>query len=116
MLCRTDRVDGAEITKNRIPTKIRKEAFAIMSNMGLEDIVKNRNYKKFRETVLQLRQKHGSAFLDEFTIEDIMFDSQSMCFRLKEICLDHGNFQGTNFLWEQFSWGQISGQISGQIF
>ena len=51
-----------------------------MTNMGLEENVKNRNYKKFRETILQLRQKHGSAFLDEFTIEDIIFDSQSMCF------------------------------------
>ena len=69
-----------EITKNRIPTKIRKEAFIIMSNMGLEENVKQRNYRKFRDTVLQLRQKHGSAFLDQMTIEDIMFDSQSMCF------------------------------------
>ena len=71
-----------EITKTRIPPKIRIEAFNIMSSMELPKLTQNRNFKRFREMVYEMRKKQGSnMILNEMTIEDLIFQPEMISFR-----------------------------------
>ena len=57
--------------QSKFSVKFRKDVFFRMDELGMSNEQKTRNYRRFRDLVLQHKKKHGDDFLTQFSCEDV---------------------------------------------
>ena len=60
-----------ESAQSKLSVKFRKDVYSRMEQLGMSEEQKSRNFRRFRDLVLQLKKKHGEGFLAEFKSEDV---------------------------------------------
>ena len=70
-----------EIQKSKFTVKFRKEVDAMMEELGMSKEQKHRNFRRFREKVCQMKKKHGSTIVGEFTAQDIIVSRECITFK-----------------------------------
>ena len=60
-----------EVCKSKFSVKFRKEIYARMDGLNMTKDQKFRNFRRFRDLVLDMKKKYGEGFLDQFDVDDV---------------------------------------------
>ena len=67
--------------QSKFSVKFRKDVYSRMDQLNMSEEQKSRNFRRFRDLVLQLKKKHGEGFLAEFKSEDVNVSRDLISFK-----------------------------------
>jgi len=70
-----------EVSKTKFSVKFRREVSRQMELLNMTKEQKFRNFRRFRDLVLEMKKKMGDSFLDEFSVEDVNVSRDLISFK-----------------------------------